>query len=158
MLLMSGLALASFVLTYGFFSLLDGAVAILASFMGLHGRKLDWRLLFSGLAGAVIGLFFLFRPGLSIGAMSILVALWFLATGLGTLLSAIQYRKQIRGEWVLAASRGVAMLFGGFLLARPIAAVALLPLLIGSYTLAWGVLLLAAAFRLWRRGNDGAVT
>lgn len=153
MLAMPGLGLASFIFVYGLFSLFDGVVAVIASFMGLHGRKVDWGQLLSGIAGVVLGLFFLFRPGISIGLLSIVVAVWFLATGLGTLLSAIEYRKRIQGEWLLGAAGVLTILFGVFLLARPIVAVALLPLMIGGYALLWGLLLLAAAFRLWR-GRD----
>src|SRR5690606_30548532 len=70
---------------------------------------------------------------------------------LGTLLSAIEYRKQIRGEWLLGLAGAFTVAFGIYLLVRPIVALALLPLFIGSYALVWGVLLLAAASRLWRR-------
>lgn len=150
MLAMPGLGLASFVLAYGLFSLFDGVVSVIASFMGLRGRRVDWGLLLSGLVGIVLGLFFLFRPGISIGLLSIVAAVWFIATGLGALFSAIEYRKRIQGEWVLGLAGVLSILFGVYLLLRPILAVTLLPLLIGGYALLWGFLLLGAAFRLWR--------
>ena len=150
MLLNPGIGLAAFVLAYGIFSLADGVVAAIGSFLGLRGRRVDWGLLLAGLLSIAVGLFFLFRPALSITALSLLVALWFVATGIATLISAIQYRKVIRGEWLLGLAGVVAIAFGIFLFVRPIVAITLLPLMIGWYALAWGVLLLAAAFRLWR--------
>jgi uncharacterized membrane protein HdeD (DUF308 family) len=42
------------------------------------------------------------------------------------------------------------VLFGVYLLVRPDVGVALLPLVLGSYALAWGLLLLVMAFQVWR--------
>lgn len=150
MLLTPGIGLAAFVLTYGIFSLVDGVIAAIGSFIGLRGKRVDWGLLLAGLLSIGVGLFFVFRPLLSITALSLFVALWFIATGIATLISAIQYRKVIRGEWLLGLAGVVAIGFGIYLLARPIVAVTLLPLMIGGYALVWGILLLGAAFRLWR--------
>ncbi len=156
MLMMPGIGLASFVFAYGVFLLFDGFVSTIASFMGLQGRKVEWGQLFSGIAGIVLGLFFLFRPLLSIGLLSIALAAWFIATGIGSLISAIQFRKQIRGEWLLGLAGVLSILFGVYLLLRHVLAVALLPLLLGGYALLWGLLLLAAAFRLWRHQSAPA--
>lgn len=51
-----------------------------------------------------------------------------------------------------------AVVFGIYLLVRPIVAIVWLPLMIGSYALFWGALLLVSAFRLSRqRGSDQSV-
>lgn len=150
MLVMPGIGLLSFVFAYGLFSLFDGIVATVASFFGVRGKRIDWGLLLVGLVSLAVGLFFLFRPGLSIAALSLVIAAWLVAVGLGTLLSAIGLRKQISGEWLLGLAGVLTIAFGIFLFARPIVALALLPLFLGGYALLWGILLLAAAFRLWR--------
>ena len=157
MLLMPGIGLASFILAYGIFSIFDGLVATMASFFGIRGKRIDWGLLLVGLASLAIGLFFLFRPGLSVAALSLVIAAWLVAVGLGTILSAIEARKRIKGEWLLGLAGALTIAFGIYLFARPILALALLPLFLGGYALVWGVLLLAAAFRLWRH-RDRTVT
>lgn len=86
-----------------------------------------------------------------------MIAAWLVAVGLGTILSAIEARKRIKGEWLLALAGALTIAFGIYLFARPILALALLPLFLGGYALVWGVLLLAAAFRLWRH-RDRTVT
>lgn len=151
MLLAPGLGLVAFVLAYGLFSLIEGVIAAVAAFFGTRRRRMDWALLLGGIAGIAVGLFFLFRPGLSIAAMSLLIAVWMIAVGISTIVSAIQYRKQITGEWLLVLIGLFPIGFGIFLLARPILAVTLLPVMIGSYAIFWGILLLGTAFSLWRR-------
>lgn len=150
MVLMPGLGLAAFIFAYGIFSLADGIVAMVASFAGLRGKRIDWGLLLVGLVSLGVGLFFLFRPGLSIAALSLVVAAWLVAVGLGTIFSAIENRKQIRGEWLLALAGALTVALGIYLFARPILVVASLPFILGGYALIWGFMLLGAAFRLWR--------
>lgn len=150
MLLAPALGLAAFV-AYGVFSLVDGIIAMIGGILGVRSRRIDWGLLLAGLVSIAIGLFVLWRPILSIGAMALVVAGWMLAVGVGTTLSAIQYRKQIRGEWLLVIAGLLTIGLGMYLLLQPIVAAALLPLLIGIYALCWGVLLLGVSVRLLRR-------
>jgi len=157
MLLAPGIGLAAFVLVYGLFSLIDGVIASAAAFLGTRDRKIDWALLLGGMVSIAVGLFFLFRPGLSIAAMSLLIAVWMIVVGVSTIVSAIRNRAQITGEWLLVIAGLFPVGFGLFLLLRPIVAVALLPLMIGAYAIFWGLLLLGTAFGLWRRKDaDGA--
>lgn len=150
MLLAPGVGLLAFIFAYGLFSLLDGIVAILASFFGVRDRRLDSGLLLAGLVSAGIGLVFLFYPILSVRVLSLLIAGWLVLVGIGTLWSAIQYRKRIRGEWLLMLAGAVSILGGLYLAVRPILAASLLPFLLGGYAVLWGVLLLAAGLHLWR--------
>lgn len=151
MLLSPGIGLTAFVLAYGLFSLADGIIASLAAFLWTRSRRIDWALLLGGLVSVGIGLLFLIRPLLSLRVMSLLITAWMIANGISTIVSAIQNRKQIRGEWLLVIVGLFPVLFGLYLLFRPILAISLLPLMIGGYALFWGVLLLGSAFRLWRQ-------
>lgn len=158
MFLMPGIGLATFVLAYGIFSLVDGIIASLAAFLWTRSRGVDWALLIGGLLSIGIGLFFLLQPLLSLAAMSLLIAAWMVAVGIATIVSALHYRREIKGEWLLVIAGLFPVIFGIYLLINPIVAAALLPLMIGGYALFWGVLLLGSAFRLWRgRGDDEAV-
>jgi uncharacterized membrane protein HdeD (DUF308 family) len=152
MLLMPAVGLAAFVIAYGIFSLVDGAIAAIAALVAPRsGRGVDWWLLLGGVLSIGVGLLFLLRPVLSISVMSLLIAAWMVAVGLSTIISAIQYRKQISGEWLLVIAGIFAMGFGLYLLFRPILAIALLPIMIGAYALFWGILMLITAIQLWRR-------
>lgn len=159
MLLNPGIGLASFVLGYGLFSLVDGFIASLAALLWTRSRRVDWALLLGGIVSVGIGLLFLVRPLLSLTALSLLISGWMVAVGIATIVSAILHRKEIRGEWLLVIAGLFPVAFGIYLLVSPIAASALLPLMIGGYAVFWGLLLLGSAVRLWREsGDDGAVS
>jgi uncharacterized membrane protein HdeD (DUF308 family) len=86
-----------------------------------------------------------------------LIAAWALVTGALELLGAFRLRKEakgpmVRGEWLLAVSGGLSVLFGAVLAIRSEPASTLI-LLLGAYALASGALLVALAFNVksWNR-------
>ena len=62
--------------------------------------------------------------------------------------AAVQFRKVIRGEWMLALAGVLAIAFGVLLIARPGAGLVTLALLIGWFAIFYGVVLIALGFRL----------
>ena len=80
-------------------------------------------------------------------------------SGIFEIFAAIQLRRQIEGEWLLAVS-GIASIIFGFLLAIWPGAGALAILwIIGAYAIFFGVLKLSLAFRLrnWQRREPPTV-
>ncbi len=65
------------------------------------------------------------------------------------ILTAIQIRKAIEGEWMLALG-GVSVLFGAFVLARPGQGALAVIWLIAFFALFLGILLLGEGFKLRR--------
>jgi uncharacterized membrane protein HdeD (DUF308 family) len=69
-------------------------------------------------------------------------------TGVLEIVAAIQMRKYITGEWLLALSGVASVLFGVALLINPAIGLLTLALIIGAYAVVFGVLLLLLGFRL----------
>jgi len=135
------------VASFGAFALIDGTFAIVAALSGqAPGRW--WALLLEGLLGISAGAITLFWPGLTALALLYFIAFWAIATGVFEVVAAIRLRKEIEGEWALALSGVLSVLFGMGLVAFPGAGALAVAWLIGAYSLAFGALMLALAFRL----------
>lgn len=150
MLMAPTIGLASLIFALGIFAMVDGVVAAIAAFNTPSHRGVDWTLLAIGVLGVIVGLMFLVWPLASAVALAIITAAWITAVGVASIAGAIRYRHEIRGEWLIVLASIFPVLFGAYLLWRPDAGVAVLPLVIGSYALAWGLLLLIIGFQLWR--------
>ena len=64
---------------------------------------------------------------------------------------AIQLRKHFAGEWVLILNGALTTLFGILMILMPLAGLLSLVWLLGAYSVFFGSLLLAVAFRLGAR-------
>ena len=65
--------------------------------------------------------------------------------------------REIRGEWLLALSGGLSMLFGILLIIWPGAGALTLVVLIGAYAVVFGCVLVGLGLRLRRVGGQAAV-
>jgi uncharacterized membrane protein HdeD (DUF308 family) len=141
-------ALTVFVLVifFGAFVLVDGVTALV---MGFGGKKRP-AYVFLGLVSVAAGLFAIVRPGATALALLWLIGLWALVRGIGEIVAAIQIRKEVEGEWAIALSGVVSVLFGIFVLARPGAGALAMVWLIAIYAFASGLLKLMLGFRLRR--------
>jgi uncharacterized membrane protein HdeD (DUF308 family) len=63
------------------------------------------------------------------------------------IVAAIRLRREIQGEWLLILGGLASVMFGAFLMARPIAGALALLWLIGAYAVLFGVLLVILAFK-----------
>jgi uncharacterized membrane protein HdeD (DUF308 family) len=143
-----GMTLRVLVFLFGAYALVDGAFAVAAA---LVGRKLDrpwWTLLLEGLIGIGAGMLIVVWPGITELVLLYLIAAWAVVTGAFAVMAAIRLRAEIRGEWVLALSGAVTVVFGLALIIWPGAGALAVIWLIGAYELLFGTLLLALAFRL----------
>jgi uncharacterized membrane protein HdeD (DUF308 family) len=149
-----GITLVSLVLLFGAYSLVDGVFNVIAAVRGgTRGGVPWWALLVQGLAGIAVGIMTFAWPGITALALLYLIAAWAVVTGVFEVVAAIRLRKEIRGEWLLALSGILSVLFGLSLVAWPVAGALAVVWLIGAYAFASGVLLLILAFRLrsWAR-------
>jgi uncharacterized membrane protein HdeD (DUF308 family) len=146
-LLWPGVTLSAFVLLFGVFALADGLFALAAVFSGGSGRPW-WALVLKAIVSiAAAGVAFLL-PGITALTLLFVIAFWAIVVGLLEITVAIRLRKELQGEWLLALSGVLSVLFGALMIARPGAGALALTWMIGAYAIAFGVLLVALSFRL----------
>ena len=151
-----GMTLIALVMVFGGFAIVEGVANLVMAGRGAKRGRPWGSLLFSGVAGVVLGVLSFVWPGITALALVMLVAVWALVTGIAEIAAAIRLRKQIRGEWLLGLSGLLSVAFGVLLLVFPKAGALTLVIWMGAYSLVFGVVLLALAFKLrrWQRGPE----
>jgi uncharacterized membrane protein HdeD (DUF308 family) len=134
------------IMIFGVYALIDGLIAFV---MGI-GSKNRFVYLLLGLISVAAGLYAVARPGATALALLWLIGVWALVKGVAEIVSAIQIRKEVEGEWAIALSGVFSVLFGLFVLARPGAGALALVWLIAIYAFAHGILELMLGFKLRR--------
>ena len=150
--IMPGLTLAVLVLLYGVYALVDGVFAVVASVAGRTFGTPWWAMLIRGLLGIAVGIMTFVWPGITELALLYIIAAWAVVTGGFEIAAAIRLRKEIEGEWLLALSGVVSVLFGLALMVYPAPVVAIV-WLIGSYAILFGVLFISSASGCVSRRN-----
>jgi uncharacterized membrane protein HdeD (DUF308 family) len=105
-------------------------------------------LLLEGVLGISAGVLTILWPGITGLVLLFLIAYWAIATGIFEVVAAVRLRQEVAGEWLLALSGVVSVLFGVALLIWPAAGALAVAWLIAAYALASGALMLGLAFRL----------
>jgi uncharacterized membrane protein HdeD (DUF308 family) len=138
------------VASFAAFALLDGAFALAAAVTG-HGRGWRWwALILQGVLGILTAAVAILWPDVTQLFLLFLIAAWAMVTGVFSVIAAIRLRKEIEGEWALALSGILSVLFGLALVIVPAAGALAVAWLIAAYSIAFGVIMLALAFRLRR--------
>jgi uncharacterized membrane protein HdeD (DUF308 family) len=143
-----GLSLATLVLFFGAYALVDGLFAMWAAIAGRHEHEHWWVLLLEGLTGIGIGLLTLVAPGVTAFAILFYIAVWAIARGMLEIVAAVRLRKEISGEFFLILGGLASVLFGFLLMARPGAGALAVLWLIAGYAVIFGVIMVLLAFRV----------
>ena len=151
------ITLASLVLLFGAYALVDGVFAVVGSLV--HRKEYEdwWLVLLAGLASIAVGILTFIQPGITALSLLFLIAAWALVIGVLTIVKAIQLRKEIEGEWLLILAGIASVLFGLFVFALPGAGALSLIWLIATYAIVYGVLqvILALRVRSWAKDIVG---
>lgn len=142
------ITLTALVFLWGAYALVDGVLAIAAGVKSHGENKRWWVLLLEGILGVAAGVIAFVIPGITALVLLIVIAAWAMVTGVFEIAAAIQLRKFIKGEWLLALAGVASVLFGFALLLNPGAGAIALVWLIGAYAIVFGVLLIALGLRL----------
>jgi uncharacterized membrane protein HdeD (DUF308 family) len=154
-LLMPGPTLAALILLFGAYALVDGALALFMA-IGARGERGFWSLLFGGLAGIAAGILTFFYPGVTAIALLAFIATWSIFSGVMAIVAAIALRKEMTGEWALATSGALSVLFGVMLIIWAPAGLLALVWLIGIFAMATGIALIPLALRLRQLSHEMA--
>jgi uncharacterized membrane protein HdeD (DUF308 family) len=142
------ITLTVLVLLWGAYAFVDGVFAIAAGIKSHGENKRWWILLTEGILSVFAGALAFAIPGITALVLLMLIAVWAIVTGVFEIVAAVQLRKYIKGEWLLAIAGVASILFGAALLINPIAGALTLVWLIGAYSIVFGVLLIALGLRL----------
>ena len=100
--------------------LVDGVLAIAAAMKPSGTTGPWWPLVVEGkLAGIAIGVQTFFWPDLTTMTLLYLIAVWAILTGILEIVAAVRLRREIAGEWLLAAAGVLSIAFGLYALANP---------------------------------------
>ncbi len=143
-----GITMMVLVILFGAYALVDGVFGIASAiFRGAAGGNRLW-LVLEGILGVAVGIATFLWPAITELALLYLIAAWAIVTGVFEILTAIELRKTLRGEWLMIGSGTLSVLFGILLISWPAAGVLAVTWIVGVYALLFGVLLCVLAFRL----------
>jgi uncharacterized membrane protein HdeD (DUF308 family) len=147
------LTLASLVLLFAVYMLVDGVLAVIAA-VGAARRNRPWGMLvLEGVADLVAGAFAFFWPLVTVIAVIYLMGAWGIVSG-ALLLSAAFRLSLAPGRWLMALAAVLSMVWGVLVLLWPITGALALTLWLGAYAVIFGVTLLFLAARLRRLSHE----
>jgi uncharacterized membrane protein HdeD (DUF308 family) len=151
--LLPGVTLASLVLLFGAYMLVDGIFAIAAGIKAAARHERWGALLLEGIVDLIACAIAFVWPLATVLAFVILMAAWAVVSGV-LLLSAAFRLHAAHGKWFMGFGGAVSIAWGILLFLWPIAGAVVLTLWMGAYALFFGVTLLILAFRLRSRRHD----
>jgi uncharacterized membrane protein HdeD (DUF308 family) len=142
------MAIATLVLFFGAWVLIDGIFRIVAAIRH-HGSDPDWAWqLVIGIIGIIVGLLTFHAPRVTALALVIYIAAWALMIGASEIVMAVKLRHEIKGEWLLILMGLASIVFAVLLLWNPVAGAAAVIWLIAWYAVVLGILAIFFGFRL----------
>ena len=144
------ISLLALVIFWGAYAIVDGVFGIVLSIRGARIVPGWGWLLAEGIASIAAGAVTFLWPGITALVLLYVIATWAVLTGIAEIATAVRLRRQVRGEWMLAASGVLSIAFGVVLAIRPLAGALAVMWLIGLYAILFGGLLVGLGFRLRR--------
>jgi uncharacterized membrane protein HdeD (DUF308 family) len=143
-----GITIAVLVGIFGVYAVIDGMTNLV---LGLsrtpaHGRS--WAQVLQGIVGIAAGVMTFLWPVVTAFVLVIFIGAWAVVTGIFEIVAAIRLRKVITGEWLLALSGVLSVIFGILVFAFPGAGAVGISWVLGIYTAAAGMVLVALGIRL----------
>jgi uncharacterized membrane protein HdeD (DUF308 family) len=137
-------------LLWGAYALADGVLGLtLAARAGRAGKRWGW-LFFSGLVSIGAAVIAVVWPAITALALLMLIAVWAVFTGAAQIVAAIELRRVIRGEWLLALSGVLSIVFGVLMMIFPGAGALAVVGVIAAYAIVFGVFMMGLGIRMHR--------
>jgi uncharacterized membrane protein HdeD (DUF308 family) len=143
-----GLTLASLMLVFAVYLLLDGAFAIGHAVQAARRREICVALAAEGVVDLTAATIILTRPQLTIVAALTIMGFWALLSGAALLIASTRFGA---GALLMTAAALASLLLGALLLFAPLQSAWLTMIWIGIYALVFGSVLLSLAWRIRRR-------
>jgi uncharacterized membrane protein HdeD (DUF308 family) len=148
-LLMPDTTLLSIALVFGVYAFIDGISRVVAAFRQSNSGQPWLASLLWGLMGIAAGIFAVSYPGMALLVMTVIVAVWAIATGFIELRAAVlAQRATLRYRVSLAIIGLGSIVLGSVMFIAPTLGIVTLLTLLASYALVSGLFLLMAGFEL----------
>lgn len=143
-----GLTIAWFILLFAAFTFADGILLILQSITTRRHEAHWWVRTLQGLISIAAGVAVFVWPGLTALVLVYLIGFYLLVTGILQLLTAIEFRKVIKGELLLVMGGILSIFIGVLMFVKPVTGALALAQTIGIFAVAYGIVLCLLAFKL----------
>lgn len=145
---MPGITLVALVYLFGAYALVDGIFMLMVAVKAPKGAPGMGTIVLLGLLGIAAGIVAFAYPGITALSLVSVIAFWAILTGVFAIAAAIRLRKELTNEWLLILSGILSVAFGVLAIMRPGAGALSILWLIGSYAIAFGIMILILAFRV----------
>jgi uncharacterized membrane protein HdeD (DUF308 family) len=145
-MLWPGVTLTALVGIFGLYAILDGATNLFLGFSRANGRSRAQ--VFQGIVGIGAGVLTFIWPMITALVLVLFIGSWAIVTGILELVAAVRLRKAIHGEWLLALSGVMSIIFGLLVLMFPAAGAVGIAWILGVYAAAAGAVLITLGLRL----------
>lgn len=137
----TALALA---LLFGIYALVNGVSMLVAAIRGdeLFHR---WLVALSGLVSIGAGVVTLFWPGITVLVLTIVVGVWALVIGLSEIVAVVRLRRVLAHKAFLLITGILSVIAGVLLVWHPFTGALGIAIVLGSYAVAYGLLLIGVA-------------
>jgi uncharacterized membrane protein HdeD (DUF308 family) len=152
-LLLPGVAIASLVLLFAAYMLLDGGLAIIS---GVRAARQDKRwgwLVFEGIVDILAGIVAFVSPLITVLFFVCLMGAWAIVSG--SLLTTAAFQLHVvHGRWLMVLGGIISVIWGIMLILWPFVGALVLTWWMGAYALFFGGALIALAFRLRKHRHE----
>jgi uncharacterized membrane protein HdeD (DUF308 family) len=142
------------VLLFGAYAFVDGVLVLSFGLMAAGDGEQWWPLVLSGILGIGLGVVTFARPETMALALVYVVGFWAIVTGLLEIVAAIRLRDVVSGEWLMALSGALSIIFGVLVVAQPDSGALALVYLFGFYAILAGVSQIGLGFRMRGLNED----
>jgi uncharacterized membrane protein HdeD (DUF308 family) len=150
-----GPTLAVLILLFGAYAFVDGVALLVALARGdFFARSHKWVTGIMGVLGIAVAIATLLWPGVTALTLLYLVAFWAFTMGVLQIVAAIEFRREIDGEFFLVLGGIFSIVFAGLLVAFPGTGLLSLVWLAGLWAELFGFSSLGIAYRLHRINSD----
>jgi len=143
-----GVSLATLVLLFGAYALVDGLFALILAVRRTIHHHSSGLLLLLGLLGIAAGVCSWLFPQRTVLALVYIVATWAVLTGLLEIAAGVRFRRWLPGHWFVVLGGVASLILGIALFAFPGPGALALVLWVGAYAFVFGVMLLSFAFKV----------
>ncbi|HEV3216820.1 MAG TPA: DUF308 domain-containing protein [Vicinamibacterales bacterium] len=140
-----GITIAVLVGIFAAYAVIDGLTNL---FLAFSGPGSAWMHVLQGIVGLTAGVMTFFWPGITALVLIIFIGARAIVVGALEIAAAIRLRRVIHGEWLLAFSGLVSILFGVLVVAFPAAGAVGISWMLGAYAIFIGLLLIGLGFKL----------